>query len=163
MSVDKELTIRLATEADADTIVAIAVAEWEAIYQGYRSQLGDEIFYLFFPNHKAQKEAGVRANIKSGTMYVTECEGRIAGFIHYVYDEASRIGTISNNAVSGNFRGKGIGPKQYEFIFNVLRDRGAIAVRVTTGLDEGHAPARHAYEKAGFSAHTEAITYYKKL
>ena len=163
MSMDQTLSIRPATEADAEAIVAIAVAEWEAIYQGYRAQLGDEIFYTFFPDHKAQKERGVRANLKSGTMYVTECKGRVAGFIHYVYDDSSRTGTISNNAVSSEFRGHGIGPKQYDFVFNLLRERGAIGVRVTTGLDEGHAPARRAYEKAGFSAHTESITYYKKL
>ena len=157
------LSIRPATEADADAVVAIAIAEWEAIYQGYRAQLGDDVFYCFFPDHKAQKESGVRANLASGTMYVTECDGKIAGFIHYVYDPSSRTGTISNNAVSGEFRGKGIGPRQYEFVFDLLRKRGAIGVRVTTGLDEGHAPARRAYEKAGFKAHTEAVTYYKEL
>ena len=163
MSTDTKPYIRPATEADAEAIVAIAVAEWEAIYQGYRAQLGDEIFYRFFPDHKAQKEAGIRANIASGTMHVTECDGRIAGFIHYVYDAKSRIGTISNNAVSGEFRGMGIGPRQYEFVFGLLREQGAIGVRVTTGLDDGHAPARRAYEKAGFKANTQSITYYKEL
>ena len=163
MSTDCTLSIRPATEADAEAVVAIAVAEWEAIYQGYRTQLGDEIFYRFFPDHKAQKEANIRANLASGTMYVTEIEGKVGGFIHYVYDPKSRTGTISNNAVSGEFRGRGIGPQQYEFVFGLLREQGAVGVRVTTGLDEGHAPARRAYEKAGFKAHTESITYYKDL
>ena len=86
MSNELVLSIRPATEADAEAVVAIAIAEWEAIYQGYRAQLGDEIFYRFFPDHKAQKANNVRGNLASGTMYVTECDGRIAGFIHYVYD-----------------------------------------------------------------------------
>ena len=163
MSNELVLSIRPATEADAEAVVAIAIAEWEAIYQGYRAQLGDEIFYRFFPDHKAQKASNVLANLASGTMYVTECDGRIAGFIHYVYDAKSRIGTISNNAVSGEFRGMGIGPRQYEFVFGLLREQGAIGVRVTTGLDDAHAPARHAYEKAGFKANTQSITYYKEL
>ena len=144
MSNELALSIRPATEADAEAVVAIAIAEWEAIYQGYRAQLGDEIFYRFFPDHKAQKASNVCANLRSGTLYVTEIDGRVAGFIHYVYDESSKIGTISNNAVSGEFRGMGIGPRQYEFVFGLLRERGAIGVRVTTGLDEGHAPARRA-------------------
>ena len=163
MSEKFALSIRPATEADAEAVVAIAIAEWEAIYQGYRAQLGDEIFFMSFPDHKAQKTKGVLANLKSGTMYVTECEGEVAGFIHYVYDAASRMGTISNNAVSGKFRGRGIGPRQYEFVFDKLREHGAVGVRVTTGLDDAHAPARRAYEKAGFSANTQSITYYKKL
>ena len=163
MSEALALGIRLATEADAEAVVAIAIAEWEAIYQGYRAQLGDEVFSLFFRDYRGQKEAGIRSNLASGTMYVTECEGKIAGFIHYVYDAKSRTGTISNNAVSGEFRGKGIGPRQYEHVFALLREQGAIGVRVTTGLDEGHAPARRAYTKAGFAANTQSITYYKKF
>ena len=158
-----ELTHRPARPEDEAAVVAIAIAEWEAIYQGYREQLGDEVFNTFFPDHHAAKAANIRANLASGTMYVTECEGKVAGFIHYVYDAGSRIGTISNNAVSGEFRGRGIGPRQYELVFSLLREAGAVGVRVTTGLDDGHAPARRAYEKAGFERNTQAITYYKKL
>ena len=158
MSEERKFSIRPATEADAETVVAIALAEWEAIYQGYRAQLGDDLFSVFFSDYKAQKEGGIRANLASGTMYVTECDGVIAGFIHYAYDAKTRIGTISNNAVSGNFRGMGIGPRQYEFVFGLLREQGAVGVRVTTGLDDGHAPARRAYEKAGFKANTQSVT-----
>lgn len=158
-----ELTHRPARPEDEEAVVAIALSEWEAIYQGYRAQLGDEVFYTFFPNHREAKAASVRQNLASGTMYVTECEGKIAGFIHYVYEEKTRIGTISNNAVSGEFRGRGIGPRQYELVIAHLRELGAAAVKVTTGLDDGHAPARRAYQKAGFEANTQSITYYQKL
>jgi hypothetical protein len=34
---------------------------------------------------------------------------------------------------------------------------------VQTGLDEGHAPARRAYERAGFDISHSRITYYRKL
>jgi GNAT superfamily N-acetyltransferase len=157
------ILIRPARAEDADACVAIALAEWEAIYQGYREQLGDELFAIHFPSYRATKESGIRANLASGTAYVTEVDGRVAGFIHYLYDAGRRIGTISNNAVSGDFRGRGIGPRQYEFVFDRLRELGAVGVRVQTGLDEAHAPARRAYQKAGFEAHTDSITYYKKL
>lgn len=158
-----EILIRPATAEDTDALVAIALSEWQAIYDGYREQMGEEIFGIFYPDPRADKEGQIRRNVASGNCFVTECDGRIAGFIHYLYDEASRIGTISNNAVSHEFRGRGIGPRQYEFIFDLLRRKGAAGVRVTTGLDEGHAPARRAYEKAGFAANTRAITYFKKL
>ena len=42
-------------------------------------------------------------------------------------------------------------------------DIGALAVRVTTGADDAHAPARRAYEKAGFEKSLSSVTYYKKL
>ena len=155
--------IRPATAEDTEVLVAIALHEWAAIYEGFRMQMGDELFSIFYPDPRADKAEQIRRNVASGTCYVTECDGRIAGFIHYMYDEARRIGTVGNNAVSHEFRGRGIGPRQYAFIFDLLRERGAVGVRVTTGLDEGHAPARRAYEKAGFSANTQAITYFKKL
>lgn len=158
-----EYVIRPAKDDDTDTLVEIAKNEWKAIYEGYREQMGDEIFFSFFPDSAAQKEAQIRKNVETGNCFVTECDGKIAGFIYYVYSEENKIGIISNNAVSSEFRGKGIGPRQYEFIFDTLRRLGAKGVKVTTGLDEAHAPARRAYEKAGFSANTKAITYYKKL
>ena len=35
--------------------------------------------------------------------------------------------------------------------------------KVATGLDDAHAPARRAYERAGFDIKVEDVTYYKKL
>ena len=95
--------------------------------------------------------------------YTLKIDGVVAGFVTYLYDENLKVGTISNNAVSGEFRGMGIAPRMYDFIFELLRSRGALAVRVTTGLDDAHAPARRAYEKAGFSANLQSVTYYRKL
>ncbi|MBT4097360.1 MAG: GNAT family N-acetyltransferase, partial [Gemmatimonadetes bacterium] len=34
---------------------------------------------------------------------------------------------------------------------------------VGTGLDDAHAPARRAYERAGFDIAQQDVTYYKKL
>ena len=158
-----ELIIRPATEEDTEALVALALNEWAPIYDGFRDQLGDEVFYTFYPDPREDKAGQIRRNVASGLCYVTECDGKIAGFIHYNYDPSTRLGWISNNAVSHEFRGRGIGPRQYEFIFDVLRKQGAIGVRVTTGLDEAHAPARRAYEKAGFKVSTQSITYCKKL
>jgi hypothetical protein len=36
-------------------------------------------------------------------------------------------------------------------------------VHVSTGLDDGHAPARAAYQKAGFVVGLPSITYYQAL
>ena len=159
----KNLTIRPANASDTEVLVSIAKNEWSAIYDGFRPQLGEELFSLVYPDPMAQKEAQIRENVASGNCFVSELEGKIAGFIYYAYDENTRIGTIGNNAVSSLFRGRGIGPRQYEFIFDLLRKKGAAAVRVTTGADEAHAPARRAYEKAGFDRSLSSVTYYKKL
>ncbi len=162
-STNEEYTMRLATADDADRLVEIALSEWHAIYEGFREQMGNELFTLLYPDYNADKEGQIRRNIESGTCYVTECNGVIAGFIHFLCPEGAVYGRISNNAVWHEFRGRGIAGRQYEFAFEEMRKRGAKAVMVTTGGDEGHAPARRAYEKAGFKAKTESVTYYKLL
>ena len=155
--------IRPAKGEDLEKMVAIARSEWFAIYEGFRAQLGEEIFNQVYHEPLDQKEAQIRSNLANDLCFVTECEGEIAGFITCRLDAASKIGRIGNNAVSAAFRGRGIGVRQYEFVFDRLREMGATTVCVTTGLDEAHAPARRAYEKAGFSASLSSVTYYKIL
>ena len=157
----KDLIIRRATAEDGEAIAEIAVAEWEAIYLGFRDQLGEELFRLQYGDYRAKKRAAVLSTLEA--IYVSELEGRIVGFITLFYDGDTGIGTISNNAVAGDMRGHGIGGRQYEFVFDRLREMGAKCVKVGTGLDEAHAPARRAYEKAGFDRSLSSITYYKML
>ncbi len=158
-----ELLIRPAEERDYDAVVRIAVSQWAGIYEVYKEILGEEIYALHFPNHLAMKAEAIRADLDSGHVLVTECEGKVAGFLHYNYDPVSKIGEISDNAVSGEFRGRGIGPRQYEYILGLFREWGAVGATVHTGLDDGHAPARRAYEKVGFKVGLPSINYFMKL
>ncbi len=160
---NNEITFRLATEADLEPIVAIAIAEYSAIYDSICDQLGEELFDICIGDPKVARREQAVYNISTNTCYVSEMNGQIVGFIHYMYDEKKRVGMISNNAVSSQYRGHGIGGKQYQFVFDKLRALGALAVSVTTGLDDAHAPARRAYEKAGFEKNTQSITYRMKL
>ena len=158
-----DILIRPVKPEDAEAVIAVAKEAWATIYNGYRDQLGDGIFDLFFPDALEKKGEAVRQNVASGTCYVTEVEGRVVGFIHYAYSAAERIGIISHNAVLCEMRGRGIAGRQYATVFEELKRLGAIGVRVQTGLDDAHAPARHAYEKAGFRSNIKSITYYKEL
>ena len=156
---NNEITFRLATEADLPTIIEIAVAEYAAIYESIRAQLGEELFAACIGDPRKARTEQAIYNVSTNTCYVSEMNGQTVGFIHFMYDEKSRLGMISNNAVSSQYRGHGIGGKQYQFVFDKLREMGAVAVTVTTGLDDAHAPARRAYEKAGFEKNTKSITY----
>jgi len=48
-------------------------------------------------------------------------------------------------------------------VLNLFRQEGLKYAMVGTGMDEGHAPARRAYEKAGFDIPRTDVTYYKYL
>ena len=48
-------------------------------------------------------------------------------------------------------------------MFDKIKNEGMIYATVSTGLDDAHAPARRAYEKAGFDKALENVRYYKEL
>ena len=65
-----ELTMRPATPEDADKLVAIALNEWRAIYDGFRPQMGEDVFALVYPDPAADKERQIRHNVASGCCFV---------------------------------------------------------------------------------------------
>ena len=51
----------------------------------------------------------------------------------------------------------------YGFLKGELLKKGCQYARVHTGLDDGHAPARRAYERTGFAHPVPRIVYYMPL
>ncbi len=51
----------------------------------------------------------------------------------------------------------------YRRVLELFRQAGMQVAAVVTGLDEGHAPARAAYRKVGFTAEVPSVTLYQKL
>ena len=51
----------------------------------------------------------------------------------------------------------------YRAVLAHFKERGMRFAKVQTGLDPAHAPARRAYELAGFDIRHEDVTYFKKL
>lgn len=96
-------------------------------------------------------------------LYVTEVDGQVAGFVSYAMSSARKAGTIHYNGVSTAFRGRGIGTGQVQFALDKFRQAGMEVAAVGTGMNEGHAPARAVYEKAGFEPLIEYRMYTMKL
>jgi len=98
-----------------------------------------------------------------GSTLVTERDGRVVGFVSYALDHLRRVGTIHYNAVAPECQGEGIGTRQVEYVLALMRDAGMEYAAVGTGLNEGHAPARRMYEKAGFEPVIEYRMYARRL
>ena len=154
------IIIRAAAQADAEAVGKIASVAWKDIFDGYRAQLGDEIFKILYPEDPlAKKAAEVKQAVEKGVCFVAEYEGKVVGFATYIIE--GKVGVLGNNAVA--LRGHGIAGLLHARIFEELKAKGCEVARVRTGLDEGHAPARGAYAKDGFTNILEDITYFKKL
>ncbi|MBN1347047.1 MAG: GNAT family N-acetyltransferase [Phycisphaerae bacterium] len=111
------------------------------------------------------KTAEVRQELfaEPANSFVTEVDGRVLAFCCLHVDTATGIGEIGHNGVHPDVRGQGYGPRQIEFILDELRRRGMSTAEVQTALNDGHAPARKMYERAGFKPIIGFQRYYLQL
>jgi ribosomal protein S18 acetylase RimI-like enzyme len=77
-------------------------------------------------------------------------------------DPEARSGDIEMVAVDPAYQRQGIADTLIRFAVEQMRAAGAEVAGVVTGGDPGHAPARRAYEKAGFTA-LPLVRYYRAL
>lgn len=158
--------IREFRATDLEKILDIAVAAWQPVFESSRSIVGDELFETVYGDPDERKRAQVTlacSDDNPTVVWVAETDGEVAGFITMTMNHQTLVGEIGNNAVSPEFQHQGIGTMMYDYVLNQMRVFGMKAAVVETGGDEPHAPARRAYEKAGFSGPVPSVEYHIKL
>lgn len=161
-----DLVLRELRQGDLPRLLEIAVAAWRPIFASFRQAYGDELFEMLHPDWEEAKRRQIRSACEPDNpagVFVAEAGGVVVGFITFAWEAGRGIAEIGNNAVHPDFQGRGIGPRMYAFVFERLRERGVRFVKVTTGGDPSHAPARRAYEKAGFATSWPWVDYWRKL
>ena len=99
---------------------------------------------------------------KGGCLVVAELRGSVVGVVHYQVDRETQSGSIGVSAVHPARQGKGIGALMYRHVLGLMSAQGVKYATADTGADSSHAPARCAYEKAGFVA-VPTVHYFKAL
>jgi ribosomal protein S18 acetylase RimI-like enzyme len=160
-----EWELRAARPDDADECAAVAVVAWQRVFDSYAAILGTGLYRGCFVGWEARKARDVGSFVRRHPeqALVAEANGAVVGFVTFQHDDEDRIGTLGNNAVHPEWQGRGIAAALYQAALARMRSNGMRVVRVTTGLDEGHAPARAAYRKAGFTVGLPSITYYQDI
>ena len=163
--VSGEVTIRAARPEDADTCGQIAVAAWRGVFESWREILGDALWERNYGDWELRKRASVVCQLHDHTRMaiVSESDGEIVGFLTWRLHRDRGVGEISNNAVDPAHQGRGIGTAQVEWALEHFRSEGMGAARVLTGGDDGHAPARAMYGKAGFECGLPSVEYFLEL
>jgi ribosomal protein S18 acetylase RimI-like enzyme len=161
----ENINIRPIETRDKDAVIDITVKAWSSIYNGYRKQMGDDIYELFYSNWQAIKIESINDIITNNNKYYyVAVYNRITiGYCGYEMNETHNIATIGMNAVSIEYRNNGIGSYMNMFLINELKQKGVKAARVVTGGDDSHLAARRTYEKSGFSTQIPFVQYYMKL
>mgnify|MGYP001812464418 CR=1 FL=1 len=168
----QQVRIRPLRPSDVDAVVEIAIAAWQPIVARLRQEMGDELFMLAHPDWQQAKARWVRKACAPGSSAIVavaevpQNNGQAAivvGFCIGYARPALGIGEIGNNAVHPDWQRRGIATRLYQYVFEQLRERGMRYVQVRTGGGLAHAPARRAYQKAGFDVAMPEVEYYRKL
>ena len=160
--------IRPLAEADIDAVVALSLRAWAPVFESFRQVMGEGIYRHLYPDWSAMQAAAVERVLRDEAMH-TWCagdDGRPVGFVSVVHhgpdhDEpgSSEIEMI---AVDPAAQRQGIAAALITHAVDRMREHGARLAVIGTGGDPGHAPARAAYEQAGFTP-LPLVRYYKLL
>ena len=158
--------IRHYVSADDEPIVELSIRAWEPIFRSVAAELGPELNGLLHGDDwREHQEREVRETLRRDGMrtWVADEDGRVVGFVSAaVVDPRRLIGAIAMLAVDPASQRRGIGLKLTGLATEWLRESGMRVAFLDTGGDEGHAPARRVYERAGFTRFP-VVQFFKTL
>ena len=150
---------------DLPALQRIRQAAFQPVFQSFRTLVGEQIYALALVESDAEQATLLDdlCRARPEQVLVAELGERVVGFVSFTLDLEKRIGEIGLNAVHPDHAGQGIGTRMYQHVMAHMKERGMALVTVGTGGDPSHAPARRAYEKAGFGPAIPSVFLYKLL
>ena len=148
-----------------DAIVRLSLRAWEPVFNSLRDAMGPAVFGAFYRDDwRAAQRRAVESvcSEKDIHVWVASEHSRTAGFVALKSHPEDRMGEIYMIAVDPDFQRRGIATSLTAFSAEWFRNAGMSIMMVETGGDPGHAPARRAYESAGFRLFPVA-RYFKSL
>jgi len=148
------IEIREFREDDVEAIVEFSLRAWQPIFASMREVLGNDIFLRLYPDWPANQADAVRSACTNDErdVFVAVANGRPVGFVAVALNAFhERMGVIDIIGVDPEYQRRGIGSALTEIATEHMRTSGMDIAVVETGGDPGHAPARAAYETAGFT------------
>jgi GNAT superfamily N-acetyltransferase len=146
--------IREFREGDLEAVVGFSLRAWAPVFASVRDVLGEDIFLRLHPDWRGDQAEAVRSSCTNDErdVFVAVAGGRPVGFVAIALNAFhERMGVIEIIGVDPDFQRRGISSRLTEFATEHMRSQGMDIVVVETGGDPGHAPARTAYETAGFT------------
>ena len=148
------IEIREFREGDLGAVVEFSLRAWAPVFAAVRDVLGDDIFLRLHPDWKANQSEAVRSSCTNADrdVFVAVASERPVGFVAVALNAFHEgMGVIDIIGVDPDYQRRGVSLRLTEFATQHMRRRGMDIAVVETGGDSGHAPARAAYEAAGFT------------
>ena len=154
------LQIRPFNNNDINDLVQLSLLAWAPVFTAWKRILGPQLYpiAIYADWRKGQKEVVEKiCNDEQITTWVAEVDGKVVGFVAYELNDHTKIGEVHPE-----YQNHGIGTQLNLFVLQKMKENGMKLAVVGTGGDEGHAPARKSYEKAGYTG-LPLVRYYKAL
>jgi len=155
------MQIRKAKEVDISEIVSLTQMAWEGatVAQLLEKKYGIVEGKKWYEYKGKEIENFCKNNLDK--VLVAEENSKVVGYATYYLDKDRKIGTVGNNAVHPDFRGRGIGSALHKEVLEELKKADMeIALVSTLEIDK---PAQHVYEKHNFKEFAHTIHYSQKL
>ena len=155
--------IRPFAESDIGQIVELALLAWEPAFESMEKVLGPRIFPLIWPDWRKSQAEGVKGACRAADKYhtlVAELDGRAVAFL--AYELKGETGEVVLLAVHPAFQKRGIATLLNQAALGEMKAAGMKIAVAETGGEDGHAPARRAYERAGYTG-LPLVRYLKGL
>lgn len=147
-----------------EAVVRLSLRAWAPVFESIEDAMDAEVYRAFYPDGwRVSQQEAVEATCadKDTHVWVAIDEGVFAGFVAVkLHDEV--MGEIYMIAVDPDAQRRGIASALTDFATHWMKESGRSVAMVETGGDPGHAPARGAYEKAGFRL-LPVARYFKKI
>ncbi|MGR3277974.1 GNAT family N-acetyltransferase [Acaryochloris marina NIES-2412] len=160
------VVIRSANSTDLPYLENIRKVAFVPVFASFRKILGDDIYNLA-QAHEDEAQGDLLASLldpdSDWKVYTAAIDSTVVGFVSFQLNLDRKVGEIGLNAVDPNHSGRGIGTIMYNFAIAKMKEAGMQVATVATGGDPSHAPARRAYEKAGFTVQIPSVWLCQKL
>lgn len=158
-----DISIRTYAPEDREAVVGLALRAWEPVHASMEKVLGAEIYALVVGDWRRTQTRDVQADLDTEDIRVwVAVTDRVAGFATVKLDHQESTGELHMLAVDPDQQERGVGSALIRFAEEYMRAEGMRAAQVSTGGDPGHAPARAAYESAGYTG-LPVVNYFKAL
>lgn len=148
-----------------DAVIDLSLRAWTPVFESIQQAMNPDVYQAFYADgwRMSQQKAVEDVCAATGThVWVAIASGSAVGFVAVQLHTEDSMGEIYMVAVDPEFQGCGIGSALIGFALDWMKNAGMAIAMVETGGDPGHAPARHAYERAGFELFPVA-RYFKSL
>lgn len=159
------MILREANPGDGPALQAIREAAFAPIFASFRGIVGDEVAAVAFAAAETEQARHLDDLLPDGSPWTVlaavEADDAL-GFAAFAVT-ASGLGELGLNAVHPSHQRRGVAGRLHAEALARMKAAGARAAAVGVGGDPSHAPARRAYERAGFGTPLPSLWLYRRL